>query len=124
MRQGRGRGVLLGDGMPAGKKQAAAKVKEEPTDDAGVKRERPAEEVEGGAAAKHVKAEPKIEPHRSGARGARVRRGRLICAWRAARGTCACVARGGGRRAAQQQRPAPAARLRARAPRVLCAAPR
>ncbi len=74
-----------GAAMPAGKKQAAeAKVKTEPADDAtGVKRERPAEEAEGGAAAKHVKVEPKAEPHRSAGRAGR-RCGRCICARRAA----------------------------------------
>jgi hypothetical protein len=103
--------------MPAGKKKAAeAKVKTEPADEAaGVKRERPAEEAEGGAAAKHVKAEPKAEPHRSGAAARRGARGaaRALCL-RPARGARACAARGGGRRAAQQQRSS--AQGRARAP--------
>jgi len=106
-----------GAAMPAGKKKAAeAKVKTEPADEAaGVKRERPAEEAEGGAAAKHVKAEPKAEPHRSGAAARRGARGaaRALCL-RPARGARACAARGGGRRAAQQQRSS--AQGRARAP--------
>ena len=54
--------------MPAGTKEAEARVKEEPEDAAaGVKRERPEEDAAGLAGAKHVKAEPKIEPDRSGA---------------------------------------------------------
>jgi hypothetical protein len=54
--------------MPAGTKEAEARIKDEPEDvAAGVKRERPEEDAAGLAGAKHVKAEPKIEPDRSGA---------------------------------------------------------
>jgi len=54
--------------MPAESKEAEARVKKEPEDAAaGVKRERPEEDAAGLAGAKHVKAEPKIEPERSGA---------------------------------------------------------